>query len=401
MSQIVKKIQINKFINKTILVRVDFNCPIRNGKILDTTRIDLVLTGLMKLIKAGAKIILLSHVGRPKGKKISKFSLKPICNYLEIKLAMKVCFISDYDSKKYKEIKRQIKDKKIVIFENLRFDPREEASDPEFAKELSEFGDYYVNDAFSCSHRSHASIEKIPKFIDSYVGFHMEKELKALNDFFETPKKPMLAIIGGSKVSTKIEVLKNLLKKVDHIVLGGAMSNTFLHSKGYYIGNSMFEKDYLNEAKEIMDIALNENCLIHLPLDCIIADKFEEGEFSENCLIDEIPKNKMVLDIGKKTVKKFKNIINLSKTVFWNGPLGAYEIEPFQEGTFQLAKYVALKTKTNELSSISGGGDTISVLNKAKVTSDFNYVSLAGGALLEYLEGRSLPGIKALEPNNF
>ena len=398
MLDLVKNIQLNKLINKKVLLRVDFNCPIIDGKIMDTSRIDLVFDGLKSISEICSNLIILTHVGRPKGIAVEKLSLLPVKLYIEKKLEKEILFFTSiFKLKNYLEKNKSSGN--IFLLENLRFDSREEENDINFAKELADLGEIYVNDAFSCSHRKHASVATIPTLMESYAGFHMIKELDALNKFFDTPKGPMTAIVGGSKISTKIGILKKLLLKVDHLILGGGMANTFLTAKGINIGKSLYEKKNIDDANEIFQIAKIHNCTIHLPIDCIVSSEFIENAVTSYSLINDLPKNKMILDIGKKSVTNFKKIIDKSKTVFWNGPLGAFEIKPFEMGTFELAKYVAAKTEKKLVSSIAGGGDTISVLNKVGVTKSFNYVSLAGGAFLEFLEGKNLPGIKALEIN--
>lgn len=370
--------------NKTVLLRADLNVPVQDGNVTDTTRIDRLKPTLDYLIKQNAKIIILSHFGRPKGKENPEFSLEFLPPVLEKQWGIKVGFGKDSQEQ-------------TTLLENLRFNEGEEANDPAYAKELASLGDVFVNDAFSAAHRAHASTEGITHFIPSVAGLLMEAELTALNDALENPQKPVMAIVGGSKISTKLSVLNNLVKKVDYLVLGGGMANTFLMAKGQEIGTSLCESDMIPDAEEIMETAENAGCKIILPQDCVVVDKLEKGAESKTVNLDKYPDDKSAVDIGEQSIAELNKILDSCKTVLWNGPLGVFEIAPFDNGTNKVAQKVAALTKENKLISVAGGGDTVSALDNAGVINDFSYISTAGGAFLEWLEGKDLPGVTALK----
>ena len=383
--------------DKRIIVRLDLNVPVSNSKIDDDTRIKVIEPFINKLTENKAKVVLLSHLGRPKGKRISKFSLKPIFNYLEKKLSGKIYFYEDKIDEKAIKASKKLKPGEILLLENIRFFQEEESDDENFAKNLSKLGDFFINEAFSCSHRKQASIHKITKFIDSYGGPLLEKEIQSINLIIKNKKKPVTCIIGGSKISSKINVLSNLLKNVDNIIIVGAMANNFLKFQNKNIGNSLFEKNMENAVKNITALAKENKCNVIIPVDCN-ASTTADGKSTEKSL-DNINSEDIILDIGKNTINLINKTIDNSNTVFWNGPAGYYENKEFAKGTFAIAKKIAENTKSKSLLSIVGGGDTISAIKGSGLENKFTHLSTAGGAFLEYLEGKELPGIKVLRKN--
>ncbi|MDC6479451.1 phosphoglycerate kinase [Candidatus Pelagibacter sp.] len=384
----------NNLNQKKVLLRLDLNVPLDNGKITDTTRIDKILPTINFLLKSGAKIIILSHVGRPKGKVVSELSLKPICEDLKNKLNENIKLIS----KNIKEVKStdlfNDYDEKIVILENLRFYEEEEKNDNDFAKHLASLADIYVNDAFSCSHRAHASISKITKFVPSYGGLQLNLEINALTKITSEIQRPITCIIGGSKISSKINVIKNLISKFDNIIIVGGMANNILKYKGYEIGKSIQENDCNKIIEEIFHLSKKENCKIIYPEDVAIGkDLNGTSEIKE---LDKVSKDELILDIGPKTIKAINLLIEESSTILWNGPAGYFENPNFAKGSIEITKKIIEKNKNNTIYSVAGGGDTVSLLNNIGATDNFNFISTAGGAFLEYLEGKELPGIKAL-----
>ena len=391
MRSIIKEKNLN---NKKILLRLDLNVPLEKYKITDTTRIDKILPTLNFLIKKKTKIIILSHIGRPKGKIVKELSLKPICEELQNKLRKKVKLIKE----NIKDIKNKNffnkYNEEIFILENIRFYSEEEQNDKKFAELLSNLGDIYINDAFSCSHRAHASICEIPKFLPSFSGLQLDLEVNALNKITSKITTPITCIIGGSKISTKINVIKNLIPKFDNIVIVGGIANNFIEFYGNNIGKSIKEKNCDQIVKEIIDFSKNEKCEIMYPEDVIVSKDLNGSPQKKE--LNEILSNEMILDIGPKTIKTITNIIDNSKTILWNGPAGYFENPNFANGSIQIAKKIIENNKANKIFSVIGGGDTVSLLNNLKVVNNFNFVSTAGGAFLEYLEGKSLPGITAL-----
>ena len=380
--------------NKKILLRLDLNVPLHKNKITDTTRIDKILPTLNFLIKEEAKIIILSHVGRPKGKIVKKLSLKPICKELQNKLGKKVKLITENIKAIKSENFFNNYNEEIFILENIRFYSEEEQNDNKFAKLLSNLGDLYVNDAFSCSHRAHASIYEIPKFLPSFSGLQLDLEVNALNKITSEIIRPITCIIGGSKISTKIKVIKNLITKFDNIIIVGGMANNFIEFYGNYIGKSIKEKNCDQIVKEIIDLSKKEKCKIIYPEDVVVSKDFNGSPQKKE--LGEILSDEIILDIGPKTVEKITNIIDNSKTILWNGPAGYFENPNFAKGSIQIAKKIIENNKANKIFSVAGGGDTVSLLNNLKIVNNFNFVSTAGGAFLEYLEGKKLPGITAL-----
>tara|TARA_B100000902_G_scaffold52251_1_gene58989 strand:+ start:1205 stop:2383 length:1179 start_codon:yes stop_codon:yes gene_type:complete len=380
--------------DKRILLRLDLNVPINKKRITDTTRIDKILPTLNYLINQNSKIIILSHVGRPKGKIISELSLEPVRKDMESKISQNIKLIKkDIYEMKNKDLFQNI-DEKIIMFENIRFYNQEEKNDYEFASLLASFADIYVNDAFSCSHRVHASIVDITKFLPSYSGLQFDLEVNALKKITSEIQKPITCIIGGSKISTKINIIKNLISKFDNIVIVGGMANNIIKYIGHDIGKSINEKNSDLVIKEIFNLSKKKNCRIFYPEDVVVAKSLNGSP--ENKTIDKILPDEMVLDIGEKTIKKIENLIDESKTVFWNGPAGYFENLNFANGSLKIAKKIVKNNNNSSIYSVAGGGDTVSLLNRLNAVNTFNFVSTAGGAFLEYLEGKKLPGITAL-----
>ena len=380
--------------NKRVLLRLDLNVPLNNGNITDTTRIDKILPTLKFLIKQKTKIIILSHIGRPKGEFVNELSLKPVSEDLTNKLNENVKLITkDINQINNLDLFKNLEDK-IIMLENIRFYSEEEKNDYEFAKHLASLADIYVNEAFSCSHRAHASIHKISSFLPSYSGLQFNLEINALTKITSEIKKPVSCIIGGSKISTKINVIKNLIPKFDNIIIVGAMANNIIKYKGNNIGQSLEEKKSDLIIKEIFSLSEKENCKIVYPSDVIVAKNKDGVPLTKE--LNEILSNEMILDIGPKTVKIIENLIDESNTILWNGPAGYFENQSFANGSIKIAQKIIENNKSNKIYSVAGGGDTVSLLNSLNAIDNFNFVSTAGGAFLEYLEGKELPGINAL-----
>ena len=383
--------------NKRIILRVDLNVPIKEGKVTDKSRINKIIPIIKKFISKKAKVILISHLGRPKGKTDKKLSLKPIAPILEDLLNSKIYFSKESCGPIAVEKSNKIKSGEVLLLENIRFNKAEESNEENFARELSKIGDIYVNEAFSCSHRKHASVCEITKYIDSYAGKLLLEEVNAINILTNKAKKPISCIIGGSKISTKIGILTNLIKKMQTIVIVGAMANNFIKYGGYNIGKSLYEKNQESLLKDIIKKCETNNCKLVIPEDVIVAKNYESE--AQLKTLNKIDDTDLILDIGENTVKKIYNIIDESKTILWNGPAGYFEIEKFSVGSNKIAKKITEKTKNKSLISIAGGGDTVAAINKSGCSDGFTYISTAGGAFLELLEGKILPGIKVLEIN--
>ena len=379
---------------KRILLRLDLNVPIKNGIITDQTRIDKILPIINFLLKKKSKILVISHVGRPNGKINKDLSLKPICENLEKKINQKITLIKDDIFKLKKEDLFKESKNQIVFLENIRFYEEEEKNDQNFSKHLSKLADIFVNDAFSCSHRAHASVSKITEFLPSYAGLQLETEMNALKKVTSEIKKPITCIIGGSKISTKIAVIKNLIPKFDNIIIVGGMANNILSYKGNPTGKSIREENCELIVDDIFKTAKTYSCSIIYPQDVVVGKSLKDKAHIKE--LNEVKNDDLILDIGPKTINKIKDIIENSKTVLWNGPVGYFENPNFANGCFEIAKKIIEKNKNNLIYSIVGGGDTIAVLNQINAINHFNFVSTAGGAFLEYLEGKELPGIKAL-----
>jgi len=394
---VIKALQDFDVKNKTVLLRLDLNVPIVNGVLTDASRIERTIPTINFLLKKGAKVVILSHFGRPNGTTDPNLSLKKLVNFIEPMVNNRVVFLPTFDILKNKLAIEKGSFPSLFLLENARFMKGEEKNDPILSAELASLGDIFCNDAFSTSHRAHATTEGISRYLPSCAGFLIQEELKALSEALENPEKPVSAIVGGSKISTKLNVLKNLIGKVDFLIIGGAMANTLLLAKGKKIGKSLVENDMLEIAKEIMKIAKTAKCEIILPIDIVCAENLTEGIPSSSYNSDSCPDNMMILDAGIKSEAHIKNFLTKSKTLIWNGPLGAFEIRPFEKSTVNIAKYAAERTIDRKLVSIAGGGDTLSALKIASVDKKFSYISTAGGAFLEWLEGKSLPGIESLK----
>ena len=381
---------------KRVIVRADLNVPVKDGKVSDATRLERILPGLQDLAKRGARVVVISHFGRPKGGPDARYSLKVVADKLGELLGRDVVFADDCVGEAAERAVAGLRPGGIAVLENLRFHRGEEQNDPAFAKRLAALGDLYVNDAFSAAHRAHASTDAITHLLPAYAGPLLMEEVQALVRVLESPERPTAAVIGGAKVSSKIDVLTHLADKVDWLIIGGAMANTFFLAEGVEIGRSLAEPDHTRTALQIMHAAKERHCEVILPHDFVVAPRLEAGASARVVVTLETPSDLMILDVGPKTVAHYGEIIGRSRTLLWNGPLGAFEVAPFGEGTFGLARQAASLTKSGKLVSVAGGGDTLAALNAAGVTDLFTYVSTAGGAFLEWLEGRELPGIAAL-----
>ena len=379
---------------KKILLRLDLNVPLDNGKITDTTRIDKIIPTIIFLLKNNAKIIILSHMGRPKGKIVNALSLKPVCENLKSKINENVTLITRNLKKMNSADLFNNQNEKILMFENLRFYEEEEKNDNEFAKHLASLADIYVNEAFSCSHRTHASIFEITKFLPSFAGLQLKLEIDALSKITSEIKKPVTCIIGGSKISTKINIIKNLIPKFNNIIIVGAMANNIIRYKGHNIGKSMQEDNCDKIIEEIFSLSIKENCKIIYPEDVTVGKSLSGSPEIKG--LNDIFKDELILDIGPKSIKNINNIIEKSNTILWNGPAGYFENPNFAKGSLEIAKKIVEMNKTNTIYSVAGGGDTVALLNSMDEINNFDFVSTAGGAFLEYLEGKELPGIKAL-----
>ena len=381
---------------KRVLLRVDLNVPMENGRVTDATRLERVAPTITEIAGKGGKVILLAHFGRPKGRD-PRESLKPVAEALAKVIKMPVAFAEDCVGEPAAKAIAAMKDGDILCLENTRFHKGEEKNDPAFVAELARLGDIWVNDAFSAAHRAHASTEGLGHKLPAYAGRTMQAELDALGKALEAPTKPVIAIIGGAKVSTKIDLLENLVKKVDALVIGGGMANTFLHAQGVAVGKSLAEKDRAATALRILEKAYAANCAIILPVDAVVAFHFAANAPSHAYGLDAIPGDGMILDVGPQSVARIHAAIDDAATLVWNGPLGAFEMPPFDRGTVVAARQAAERTRAKKLISVAGGGDTVAALNQAGVSGDFSYVSTAGGAFLEWMEGKPLPGVEVLK----
>ena len=380
---------------KRVLVRVDLNVPMENGVVSDTTRIDRILPTLREISDKGGKVILLAHFGRPKGVDPTQ-SLKPVAAEVALRLGRPVAFAAECTGPVAKAAVDAMKNGDVLCLENTRFHTEEEKNDPAFVAALAANGDIYVNDAFSAAHRAHASTEGLARVLPAYAGRTMQAEIEALSKALETPERPVLAVVGGAKVSSKLELLGNLVKKVDILVIGGGMANTFLAAQGKAVGKSLCEHDLLDTARSVLATAKASGCEIVLPVDAVVASEFKAHAPSRTVSVDQVGAADMMLDIGAASVKTVAAKLATAKTLVWNGPFGAFELEPFDAGTNAVAREAARLTKAGKLLSVAGGGDTVSALNHSGAADDFTYVSTAGGAFLEWLEGKPLPGVDAL-----
>ena len=377
---------------KTVLTRVDINVPMEDGRVTDATRIARIVPTVKDILSAGGKPVLLAHFGRPKGQVVPEMSLRPLVPALEDAFGTAVTFVE----RPSRDALDALPSDAVVLVENTRFSAMEEANDPKMAGFLASLGDIYCNDAFSAAHRAHASTEGVAHHLPSCAGRLMEAELRALEAALSEPKRPVVAVVGGAKVSTKLDLLANLVEKVDHLVIGGGMANTFLAAQGFEIGTSLAERDMLETAKDVLAKAVQQQCQIILPVDVVVARAFKAN--AENSLhhAQDCPSDAMILDAGPATVKLITDTLMAAETLIWNGPLGAFELEPFDAATVEAAQAAASLTKEGQLISVAGGGDTVAALNAAGVAGDFTYISTAGGAFLEWMEGKTLPGVAAL-----
>jgi phosphoglycerate kinase len=380
---------------RRVLLRVDLNVPMENGRVTDATRIERIGPTVREIADKGGRVILLAHFGRPKGPD-PKASLKPVAAAVAEALGRPVAFADDCVGESARAAASALKNGDVLLLENTRFHAGEEKNDPAFAEALAALGDVYVNDAFSAAHRAHASTEGLARLLPAYAGRAMEAELDALTRGLESPKRPLVAIVGGAKVSTKIDLLENLVAKVDSLVIGGGMANTFLHAIGIGIGNSLAERDLAATAQRILDRAKETGCAVFLPVDAVVAGRLEAGAPHHTYGIDAIPADGMIPDLGAQSVERINAAISDAATLVWNGPLGAFETAPFDQATVVAARHAAERTRKAGLVSVAGGGDTVAALNHAGVGEAFTYVSTAGGAFLEWLEGKALPGVEAL-----
>ena len=384
---------------KRVLLRADLNVPVADGKVTDATRIERLVPTIREIVKKDGKAILLSHFGRPKGKANGEFSLEQVCSAVADQTGHPVGFVATdwVDVSAAQAAIDEAPAGSVLVMENTRFHPGEEENDIELAQRMASLGDVYVNDAFSAAHRAHASTEALARLLPAAAGLAMEAELRALEAGLGKPKKPVVAIVGGAKVSSKIDLLENLVTKVDGLVIGGGMANTFLFAQGYGVGKSLCEKDLADTARRIMDKAEKANCAIILPIDATVAWHFEANAPHRFYGVDSMDPEGMILDVGPGSIERIKGAIDEAKTVVWNGPLGAFEMTPFDHGTVEIARYVAQRTKAGKAVSVAGGGDTVAALAHAGVKDQFSYVSTAGGAFLEWMEGKALPGVEALK----
>jgi len=384
---------------KRVLVRADLNVPVADGKVTDATRIERLIPTLREIVKVDGKAIILSHFGRPKGKVDPEFSLEQVVPAVVEALGHPVGFIATdwVDVARARQAIDEAPAGSVLVLENTRFHPGEEKNDPDLARRMASLGDLYVNDAFSAAHRAHASTEAVAHLLPAAAGLAMQEELLALEKGLGNPERPVIAIVGGAKVSTKLELLGNLISKVDALVIGGAMANTFLHAGGLGVGKSLAEKDLAETANTIRDKADAVHCAIILPIDATVAWRFEANAPHRYYGADAIDPDGMILDVGPGSIERIKGAIDEARTVVWNGPLGAFEMAPFDQGTVEVARYVAARTKAGKVVSVAGGGDTVAALAHAGVKEKFTYVSTAGGAFLEWMEGKSLPGVEALK----
>ncbi|WP_045390932.1 phosphoglycerate kinase [Falsirhodobacter sp. alg1] len=382
--------------DKVVLVRVDVNVPMEGGVVTDATRIEKIVPTVRDIVQSGGKPVLLAHFGRPKGTPVPDMSLQHILPALEKALGMRVIFGADCVGDAARDAIGQAGEGDVVLLENTRFHAGEEKNDPALARQLADLGDIYVNDAFSAAHRAHASTEGVARLLPSAAGRLMAEELRALDAALGSPKRPVVAVVGGAKVSTKLDLLGNLVTKVDHLVIGGGMANTFLVAQGIEVGKSLAERDMAGTAQDILKKAEAAGCTIHLPVDVVVAREFKANAASETVAADACPADAMILDAGPETVAALSKVFTDSSTLVWNGPLGAFEIEPFDAATNAAALKAAALTEAGTLVSVAGGGDTVAALNKADAAARFSYISTAGGAFLEWMEGKVLPGVAAL-----
>ena len=383
---------------KVALVRVDLNLPMQDGQVTDDTRIRAAMPTVLELADKGAKVLILAHFGRPKGDRVSTMSLSLVLGAVEDVFGREIMFVPEVAGDVVTQAIGILRPGDIAILENTRFWKGEEKNDPDLVKAIAANGDFYVNDAFSAAHRAHASTEGLAKVLPAYAGRSMQAELEALEKALGTPERPVAAVVGGAKVSSKLDVLKHLVGQVDHLIIGGGMANTFLAAKGVDVGKSLCEHDLAGTANEILEAADKSGCTVHLPYEVVVAQEFAANPASlRTCNVHEVAADEMILDVGPSAVEALADVLKTCRTLVWNGPLGAFETPPFDEATVALAKTAAALTREGSLISVAGGGNTVAALNHAGVAEQFTYVSTAGGAFLEWMEGKELPGVTALE----
>jgi len=381
---------------KVALVRVDFNVPMENGLVTDDTRLRAAVDTVQSLRTAGAKVALLAHFGRPKGERVAEMSLAPIAGAFAKVLGANVSFVADCKGEHVRKAIAELQPAGVILLENTRFHKGEEKGDMEMAKEIAALGDIFVNDAFSAAHRRHVTTAVLAEIMPAYAGVNMEAELDALDKALGKPERPVMAIVGGAKVSSKIDLLKNLVTQVDMLAIGGGMANTFLAAQGVSVGKSLCEHDLADTVREIEAAAKASGCEILLPRDVVVAKEFKANAEHRTCGLDEVAQDEMILDAGTQTVARLSDALGRAKTVIWNGPLGAFELTPFDQATVQVAQAAAQLTRDGKLIAVAGGGDTVSAMNHAGVAGDLTFISTAGGAFLEWMEGKPLPGVEAL-----
>ncbi len=383
---------------KVALVRVDLNLPMQDGSVTDDTRVRAAAPTILELAAKGAKVLLLAHFGRPKGERVSTMSVSMTIDAVQAVLGKEVMFVPEIAGPVVAQSVGILRPGDIALLENTRFWKGEEKNEPELAKAIAANGDIYVNDAFSAAHRAHASTEGLAHLLPAYAGRSMEAELKALDAALGTPERPVAAVVGGAKVSSKLDVLTHLVTQVDHLIIGGGMANTFLAARGVNVGKSLCEHDLAATAEGILDAADKSGCTVHLPYDVVVSKEFAANPASlRTCNVHEVAADEMILDVGPQAVEALADVLKTCRTLVWNGPMGAFEMEPFDAATVALARSAAALSKEGVLTSVAGGGDTVAALNHAGVAADFTYISTAGGAFLEWMEGKELPGVKALE----
>jgi phosphoglycerate kinase len=393
----IRRIQDADVAGKRVLVRVDFNVPMKDGQVSDATRLVSAVPTIELLMEKGAKIVLLAHFGRPKGKRVPEMSLEPVAQPLADLLGVPVDFCTETVGDEALSAVADMADGDVLLLENTRFDAGEESNDPAFARALADLGDIYVDDAFSAAHRAHASTEGVARILPAYAGLAMQREIDHLVAALEAPERPVIALVGGAKVSTKIDLLLNLVKKVDILFVGGGMANTLLHAQGVNVGVSLCEKDLVDTARAILATAEESGCRIMLPSDVVVAKEFKPNPETRLAAVNDVADDEMILDCGPATVVALAMAMEEAKTLIWNGPLGAFETPPFETATVAAAQQAAKAVKERGLVAVAGGGDTVAALNQAGVSNDFSFISTAGGAFLEWMEGKSLPGVGVLK----
>lgn len=392
----IRRIQDAEVAGKRVLVRVDFNVPMKDGQVTDTTRLEAALPTIDYLVERGARVILMAHFGRPKGQRVDEMSLEPVCQPLADLMGVELGFIDDTAGDDAASAVADMQDGDILLLQNTRFEAGEEKNDPDFADDLARLGDLYVNDAFSAAHRAHASTEGVARRLPAFAGLAMQREIDHLVAALEAPQRPVIALVGGAKVSTKLDLLQNLVKKVDMLFVGGGMANTLLFAQGVEIGASLCEKDMADTARLILATAEESGCKLMLPTDVVLATEFKPNPITRLAAVNDVQDDEMILDCGPATIVALSQAMNEAKTLIWNGPLGAFETPPFETATIAAAQQAAEMAGKDELVAVAGGGDTVAAMNMAGVAEDLTFISTAGGAFLEWMEGKVLPGVDVL-----